>query len=45
MCGIMLAGRVFVVCLEPLGMEEDVRIDCVWIYGVISFKDFHDLMV
>lgn len=44
-CGIMLAGCVFVVCLEPLGMGEDVRIDRVWIYGVIFFKDFHDLMV
>lgn len=42
-CGV--AGRVPVVCLQPPGMGEDVRIGCVWVYGIISFKDFHDPVV
>lgn len=30
---------------QPPGIGEDVRIDCVWLYGVVSFKDFCDLMI
>lgn len=36
---------VFAVCLQHPGMGEDVKIDCIWIYGVISFENFCDLMV
>lgn len=44
-CGVVGAGRVLVVCPQPPGMGEDVRIHCVWVYGIISFKDFHDSVV
>lgn len=44
-CGVVVAGRELVVWLQPPGMEGDVKIHCVWVYGIISFKDFHDPVV
>lgn len=33
------------VCLQLPGMGGDVKIACVWLYGIMSLKDFHDPVV